>query len=218
MNNLDGALIAARLEASRAEADAARARAEFERARKLFERQQMLYREGATPRLVFEKTQKESDNAQAEHTSLVEAARVSGDRVSRLAKDLEGARSALAEREQELEDAKEALLATEVHSPVDGIVVARRGAPGEEINRSVEDLFQIAVDLGALEVALEPEPPVLARLRPGQPALVFVAEAAAQGLPGAVKQVNDGVAVVEFTSPDPAVKPGLTAQARITIR
>lgn len=100
---------------------------------------------------------------------------------------------------------------------MDGILVARRGEAGGEVNRSMTDLFQIAVQLASLDVVVEPPPPALARIRPGQPAAVRVAEVADAALPGAVRDVKGSQVFIEFTSPNPAIRPGLTAQATIRI-
>lgn len=215
--NLDAALIAARLEAARAEADSVRSRQEFEKAEKAFLRQQLLFREGATPRLVFERTQKEYAAVKAEYESLRELAEHAGERIQAVTRDLDTARRRLDEISEELDLAKEELAAAEVHSPVDGILVARRGEAGGEVNRSMTDLFQIAVQLASLDVVVEPPPPALARIRPGQPAAVRVAEVADAALPGAVRDVKGSQVFIEFTSPNPAIRPGLTAQATIRI-
>ena len=214
---LESSLVSARLEASRARADAIRSRGESERLEKLFLRQQLLYREGATPRLVFEKSQKDYQEAHAEYTGLGEVAKQAEERVEALTKELDAARRVLDDRNQDLEQAKADLAATEVHSPVDGLVVARRGAVGEEVNRNMKDLFQIAVDLSVLAVVVNPEPPLLDRIKPGAPVLVEVAEVGGEGLAGVVKDVKDGRVVVEFRNPSPAVKPGLTAQVVIKL-
>ncbi len=214
---LESSLVSARLEASRARADAVRSRGESERLEKLFLRQQLLYREGATPRLVFEKSQKEYREAHAEYTSLEAVAKQAEERVEALTKELDAARRVLDDRNQDLEQAKADLAATEVHSPVDGLVVARRGAAGQEVDRNMKDLFQIAVDLTLLQLVVDPEPPLLDRIKPGAPALVQVAEVGGEGLAGSVKDVKDGRVVVEFRNPSPAVKPGLTAQVVIKL-
>lgn len=216
-NTLQGNLIAAHLEASRAHADASRSRTEFERAEKVYLRQQMLYNEGATPRLVFEKAQKEFQLAQGEFQALDQVARLADQRVTSLQKEVDAARRALAEKNQAVENAQQDLAACDIHSPVDGLVVARNKQPGDEVDRELKDLFQIAVDLSWLEVVLEPEPPVLERIRPGQEVLVQVAEIPTEGLPGKVREIKNGVVVVEFATPSPAVRPGLTAQVRIKL-
>lgn len=218
LNNLEAALVAGRLEASRAGADASRARTDFERAEKTYLRQQMLYREGATPRLVFEKSEKEYLRAKTESETLAEVAKAADLRVESILRDVDFARKTLAEKSADLEDANEALLAAEVHSPVDGMVIARRGETGARVDRTMRDLFQIAVDLAALQVVVEPEPPVLAHLRPGQQAIVRLAEMD-ESLTGEVHEIaENGRAIIHFTSPNPAIRPGLTAQALIRIR
>jgi multidrug resistance efflux pump len=85
------------------------------------------------------------------------------------------------------------------------------------VNQDLKDLFQIAVELSSLEVVVEPEPPVLERIRPGQEAVIQVAEIPGEGLPGKVREIKSGQVVVEFVSPSPAVQPGLTAQVRIKL-
>lgn len=217
LNTLEGNLIAARLEASRAHAEASRSQTDFERAEKVYARQQMLFNEGATPRVVFEKAQKEFELVQAEFRGLAAVARVADDRAASLQKEIDNARRVLAEKDQELETAQQNLAACEIHSPVDGIVVSRGKQSGDEVNQDLKDLFQIAVELSSLEVVVEPEPPVLERIRPGQEAVIQVAEIPGEGLPGKVREIKSGQVVVEFVSPSPAVRPGLTAQVRIKL-
>ena len=214
---LDGTLIVARLEAARAGADNTRARQDDEKAEKLYLRQQLLFKEGATPRLVFKKTQKEYLASKDEYESLAELAARIDDRVGRTVKDVDAARRSLEEKNEEFEHAKPDLLATEVHSPLNGILVAHRGEVDDEINCSMQDLFQIAVELGSLEVVLKPEPPAIARIFPGQPATIRVAEVGNKPLPGSVRDVEGSQVFVEFTSPNPAIRPGLTAQVTIEI-
>lgn len=214
---LESGLIAARLEVSRAQADSSRARSDFDRAQQTFARQQMLYREGATPRLTFEKAQKEFEMARLETDSADALARQAESRLASLQKELEKARAALDQKSQALEEARQNLAAAEILSPVDGLVVARSKQAGDTVSPDVHDLFQIAVDLSFLEVVLEPDPPTLERLRPGQPALVEVAEGPVGGMAGRVKEIKSGQVIVEFSNASPAVKPGLTAQVRIKV-
>lgn len=218
VDSLNSAHIAARLEASRARADASRAQSELERAEKAFLRQRMLYGEGATPRLVFEKTQKEYELIRALSESLEELARQTEQRVDSLLKELDNARRLLEEKNREMEDAVQSLAAAEVYSPVDGIVVARTKQAGDQVTQDVKDLFQIATELTSLEAVAEPEPPVLKRIQAGQEAMVVVAELAGAGIPGQVREIKGSDVIVEFLSPDPAVRPGISAQVRIRLR
>lgn len=218
VNKIQGQITSARLEASRARADAMRSRGEFERAEKLYERQKFLYSQGATPRLVYEKAGKEFETAQQEYSGLGELARQAEDRATSLAKDLEFAKRALDDKNKQLEDAAALLGAADVYSPVTGVVVERRGEPGKVLDASEQsELFQIGVDLGALQVVLEPDPAVLNRIRPGQQALIFVPELQSGAISGTVTLINSNQAIIEFTSPNPALKPGMPAQVRIRV-
>lgn len=215
---LQSRLIAARLEAARARGDASRARAEMERAEKVFLRQQLLFREGATPRLAYEKAEREFETAKATFASLDEIARGAEEQAAALQKSLDEVRKTVTEKTAELEETTSHMAEGEVRSPVAGIVVARRGQTGETVRPDMGELFQIAVDVSRLEVALDLPPPDLERVRPGQEAAVVVAEMAGETLTGKVREVREGQAIVEFTTPNPAVKPGLTAQVRIRLR
>ena len=215
VNAIESSITASRLEASRARADATRSRAEFDRIDRAHRRQEMLFREGATPRLAYEKTSREFAAAQAEVKNLEDVATRAEERASTLLKDLDAAKKTLDERNDEMETAQEQLTAADVLSPVDGIIVGRKGAPGEPVGRANTDYFQIATDLTLLEVVLQPQPEVLKLIQVGQPALVIVAEQAGDGILGKVKALPENEAIVEFISPNPALKPGMTAQVRI---
>jgi multidrug resistance efflux pump len=216
VTNLEGSIVGARLEASRAEADFARVKSEYERLDRNFQRQQMLLREGATPRLTFEKAEKEFKEVKAEYESASEVARVSEERVSTLNRDLDAAKKLLDGRNEELENAREEAGQGEVKSPVDGMVVARKGAPGEPISPAVPDFFVLAANLTALQAVVEPDPSFLPRIKPGQIAAIHIAESADE-LPGMVREVKGNQVLVDFVSPGPAVKPGLSAQVRILL-
>ncbi|MCZ2075556.1 MAG: efflux RND transporter periplasmic adaptor subunit [Bryobacterales bacterium] len=217
VNNLESAIISGRLEASRTSADANRARAEFERLEKLYQRQRMLYSEGATPRLVWEKAQKDYETAKAEYEGLQELARQAESRLSSSIGDLDQARAMLSERTEEFEHAQAELRSAEVHSPVDGVVVARRGQAGDPVDPGVPDLLRIATELNSLQVTINPDAASLPHIHPGQPAIVQLPEAGNESLPGQVMEVRNGMVVVAFQSPTQAVKPGLTAQVRLKL-
>jgi multidrug efflux pump subunit AcrA (membrane-fusion protein) len=81
----------------------------------------------------------------------------------------------------------------------------------------VEDLFVIATDLVNLRVVVDAPPPELAKIRPGQEAVIQIAELP-DGVLGKVSEVQEGRAVIEFTNPNPAVvKPGMTVHVLIKV-
>jgi len=218
LNDLESRLAAARLEASRAGADFTRIRGELSRAEQFYLRQQMLNREGATPRLRFEKSQQDYQSVKADFTSREAVAREADDRATQIARNIDMARKVFDDKNQALDQANRDLAASQVHSPVNGVIVGRHGQEGGEVSPAIADLFQIAVDLTLLEVVVDVEPALLAALRPGQPAAVLIAELGGESLPAAVKDVGNGQAVIEFSSPNPAIKPGLSAQVRIRLK
>lgn len=216
LSQLGSDLIALRLEASRARADANRVQADFDRAERTYLRQQMLHREGATPRLVYEKSAADYQAAKTERDSLADLARAAEDRLSTVVKTADSVRKTLAEKEQALDEARTSVVSAEIHSPVNGLVVARSRQAGDVVNPDVQDLYQIAVNLSSLEAVVEPEPPALARVRVGQEAIVSVADAP-DLMVGRVKEIKGNQVIVEFNSPNPAVRPGNSAQVRIKL-
>jgi HlyD family secretion protein len=217
VNAMEGRIIAARLEASRARADANRSRDQFERAEKTYLRQQMLQREGATPHLVYEKAEREFETARAEFNSLDELARQAESRSGELIRDLDGARHSLEERNAELESANVQSAGAEIRSPVSGILVARNGEPGKLIGpEEAKDLLEIAADLSQLAVTIHVEPPALQRIHSGQDALIIVADLNGV-IPATVKEIKGSDVVLSFVSPSPVIRPGMTAQVRLKL-
>lgn len=216
IHELEAALVAGRLEASRAGAEATLSKSDFDRITKVYQRQQMLIREGATPRLTFEKAEREFNSAKDDFETKQQLASQAGDRLESLNRELDAARRMLDERDQFLERAKAEAAAGAVRSPVDGMVLSRRGAPGDEVNRSMQDLFRIAVTLSALEIAVQPEPAAVPRIKVGQPVVIQAAEAP-DSIAGTVREIKDGRVIVDFISPTPAIRPGVTAQVHIKL-
>jgi multidrug resistance efflux pump len=205
----------ARLEASRAEADRQRSRAALDKARSTYERQEMLNKAGATPRLTWEKAQRELQAAQQDFDVIEKATRLSADQQQAALNGLAAAQKAVVERSAALAAARDNIQSGEVHSPVDGTVVARNGEVGQPAG---EDLYEIATDMFALEVALEPEPAVLQRLRPGQGALVSLPDLQNAGFQGQIREIKDNAVIVEFNCTLAGIRPGMPVQVRLKLQ
>ena len=216
VSDIESKLIAARLEASRSRAEATRIKGDLDRAEKAYLHQQMLNREGATPRLVFEKAEKDYNALKADAGSVEVLANSAEERVTSLTKELQAAQALFEQKNGDLEDAVAELAAGDVHCPADGIVINRRGEVGEQVNRAMPALFEIAVNLSSLQVSVAPDAKALPRIHAGQPASIEIVEAPG-GIPGTVREVKQGQVLVDFTSPSPMVRPGLSAQVRIPL-
>ena len=130
VSKAEAAVTAARMELSRAEADAQRSRMALERAERASARQQTLFREGATPRLVYEKALKEYEAALKEYELIDATVRTGREHIQSGMEEVAGAKKIVADKMRLLEDAQDNLAAAEVHSPVDGYVVSRKGEVG----------------------------------------------------------------------------------------
>jgi multidrug resistance efflux pump len=211
---LESQLLAARLESGRASAELARLRSEFELTTRQFERLQKLYREGAAARRTFESAESAFRKLSADLKDAEETARAASTRAGSLQTSLDQAKQTLADKTAELEDAEAEQLTGEVKAPVAGLLVGHRKNAGEEVTRDIEDLFEIATDLTAMEVVAELPPALAARLKPGASVLVQIAEAGQAPLNGIIRAIELDSAIVEFLSPSPAIRPGMTAQVR----
>jgi multidrug resistance efflux pump len=211
----EAAANAARFELAHADSDAQRSLTALERTEKSFTRQETLYREGATPRLTFEKAQRDFEAAKKDYEIVSATVRTANENVQTLAAELTGAKKIVADRLRQLEDAKASLAAAEVHSPVDGYLVGRKGEIGQDALASGSDFIQIATDLYALEAVLELTPEQLKRIAPGTPALVVVLDLQTPAMQGVVREIKDNRAIVEFNSTFPAIKPGMIASVRL---
>jgi multidrug efflux pump subunit AcrA (membrane-fusion protein) len=212
VNRFDAELAALRLELSRARADAARAQAEAESVQKRYLLEQTWYNAGAWPRLKFEKTEKEYAEVRQERDALAAGAAAAQERVDAAQKRFDDARVDRDEKGRELEAVSERAAAAEVRAPVEGILVGTARAAGEDVTAGIPDLLRIAVNVAELEAVLEPPPPALARIKPEQE--VLFAELT-EMLPGKVREVAGNQVIVDFSTPNPAVRPGMTAQVRL---
>lgn len=217
ISDLESAIATGRLEASRAAADAARTRNDLDRAARTLQRQTILIAEGATPRNVFERAKKDFKQSESESKSLTAVSQKADERVDNMQRELDTARRLLEGKEADLEHAENRIAAGEIHSPVTGVVTSRRGQPGEHVDPSLKQMFQIATDLSSMEAVAQVDPAVTPSVKTGQTAQVFIAEAASELIAGTVTSTDNGKIVVQFANPNPAIKPGLTAQIRLSL-
>jgi multidrug resistance efflux pump len=208
---------AARLEASRADAQAQRSRLEMDRAQKLYDRQTTLHNAGATPRIVFEKAQAEFVAAQAAFETMDKAARAARESLQEALNRLATAKTDATQKTAQVEQSQAAFQAAEVRAPAAGTIVGRKGEAGKPAEEAGDQMFRIATDLYALEVRLEPKPDELARIHPGQEAVVSLLDLQGTGLQGTVKEVKDGAVTVEFAGAIPGIKPGMRADVRLKL-
>lgn len=218
VNNLEASLIAARLEAQRTRADADGLKVILDAARKEFDRQAMLMKEGATPRLKFEKSKTDYESGLVEFEAKDNLARQAADRVETVSRSLDDAKKSLADRSTEWEEAKSDLNSAEIHAPSDGVVVKVSKQNGEPVDRRVTEVFQIAVDLTAMEAIVSLNPEELKLVKPGMAAVLYLVEAGNEPIAGTVREIKANEAYIDFKSPNPAVRPGLIAQVRIPLK
>jgi multidrug efflux pump subunit AcrA (membrane-fusion protein) len=212
--DVESQLLSARLESGRASADLARTRSEYEILARSFERQQKLFREGAAARKTFEKSEADFRKLAADLKDAEETQKRAEARVSAVQANVEEARAKLKELTEDVEDAEAERLTGEVKAPVAGLLIGHRKSAGEEVTRDIEDLFEIATDLTAMEIVAEIPAELAKKLKAGGGVLVQIAEAGPAPLNGTIREVSETTAIIEFVSPSPAIKPGMTGQVR----
>jgi multidrug resistance efflux pump len=216
INELEAALIAGRLEVSRSTADQTRTKLELEKAEKEYQKQEFMFRQGITARLVFEKSQQEFNALKADSERLAEASKKAVNRVSSLTDELQAAHKDLDQRKAVLDEAHAESGAGDVRSPAEGIIVARCCQVGESVTAASTNLFQIAGDLTALQVNATADSATTAKIHPGQPAAIEIANVPGT-ITGKVREVKPDNVTIDFASPSPAVRPGMTARVKIKL-
>jgi multidrug resistance efflux pump len=210
INALETSISAARLEAVRAHDDAARARDDLDRTTKAYQRQKMLQSAGATPRNTYEKAGRDYEAAQHDTDGTAELARSADQHADALVKEYDLTKKTLEDKRKELEEVQSALAATEVHAPAPGVVVARQGDIGKTITQQeAAALFTIATDITALRAVFPADP----ALKPGDTVTLTVGEVPGDPLPAVIREIKSGQAKAEFTSSNPAIRPGMTCVA-----
>ncbi len=135
------AITAARKYSDSLQTSVALRRLTLARAQQVFAKQELLNREGATPRLVYEKALADRDRSAAELAAEEEASRAADNTLAKL----EDQQRATLTQNREAVTALTAAAAAEVHAPAAGMVVERNILPGQpvtEANRAA--LFRIA--------------------------------------------------------------------------
>lgn len=216
INGLESALIAARLEVSRTEADQTRVKLELEKADKEYQRQDSMYRQGITPRVVYERAQQEFNAYKADSERLAEVAKDAANRVSTLTDELQTAHADLDHKKGAVDQVHAENGSGDVRSPAEGIVVARCCQVGESVTAASTSLFQIAGDLTQLQVAAVVDSATIERIHPGQIAAIEIASISATA-EGRVREVKPGQVIIEFNSPNESVRPGMTAKVKIKL-
>jgi HlyD family secretion protein len=126
-----------------------------------------------------------------------------------------------------LEEARINLAYTDIRSPVDGVVVSRSVDVGQTVAASFQTptLFQIAQDLGKMQVRANVSESDIGSVREGQVASFGVDAYPDRAFEGRVVQVRNAPVtvqnvvtydvVIEVDNPDHALKPGMTATVTI---
>jgi multidrug resistance efflux pump len=212
ISQLDAQTVNARLEVSRTTAEQIRAHNDLDRIEKVYQRYKNLMDAGAIARLTFEKTEADYIAARADAERREVSAKDAQDKLASLQRDSEEAKGAVAEQTAALAKAKDAVAEGDLHSPADGVVLARKVHQGDQVEDSAKALLTVATELTKLAVSVTPDPAVLARIHAGQHAFVRTDDGE---VPGEVKAVRGAEVMVEFTSEKPITKLGGAAQVRI---
>lgn len=205
----------AKLEALKAKADAQRARDGAAQSKKLFEREQKLSEIGATPRQAMESAQRESNGAQTESDKVEEVWRQADNRVAALGDLLRGSTAAMEAAAKQDASASAALAAAEIHAPVTGIVVERKGRIGQKTGPlEGKEIFRIAVELGKLRAIFPVSPGFL----PGEDVLITIPDSQLPPVRAVIAGVEGANAFAEFESPSPAIVPGVRCSVSVQLK
>jgi HlyD family secretion protein len=127
----------------------------------------------------------------------------------------------------QLTNARTTLELTQIHSPIDGIVITRAVDPGQTVAASLQApvLFVIAQDLSQMQVMAEIDEADVGKIAEGLPADVIVDAFPGEVFHGKVTQIRyspnelQGVVtysgVIDVQNPDLKLRPGMTATVSV---
>ena len=146
---------------------------------------------------------------------------------SRASADVHAAEAAVAEARATLSSDRTNLAKASIRSPIDGVVLARKKAPGQTVAASFETpvLFTIAEDLAKMELQVSVDEADVGQVREGQTATFGVDAYPSRSYPATITRVGygskttDGVVsyktILRVENDDLSLRPGMTATAEI---
>ncbi len=181
--------------------------------------QQKLNEAGATPRRTYEQARDEFTAAQKESARVAELWRQADNRTYALADQAKEALAALEAANKQGETARATLNGAEIHAPVSGMVVARAGSIGQKTGPvDGKGVFEIAVDPTLLRAVFDADAATAPRIHAGTPILLSIPELPLAPMPAAVTALNATHAEVNFTSPAPAIRPGMPCSVSVQLK
>lgn len=148
--------------------------------------------------------------------------------LARAVADAAAARAALVQAQASLRADQTNLVKATIHSPIDGVVLARKIEPGQTVAASFQApvLFTLAEDLAKMQLKVDIDEADVGQVREGQPAEFSVDAWPTRRFHARVLRVNLGsqtkdgvvsyVGVLDVANPDLSLRPGMTATAQIT--
>ncbi len=197
-------------ESARLQRELARARDRASRAGPVFKRQELLNREGATPRLTFEKAKAEWEDAARELATAEESSRQADNAASRASDRLRETKRTLGETNRMAVAAQTGMAATEVHAPAAGLVIGMSASVSGPVKPN-QELFRIAVNPNLLRAVFHPGRPL------PQDQTVFLAINGVQ-IKAATTESTPERALSDFESATAPVLPGTPCVASVQIK
>jgi HlyD family secretion protein len=148
---------------------------------------------------------------------------------ARAVASVDSARGQLAAAEADLAVIESDLSNADIVSPIDGIVLKRTVEPGQTVAASLQApvLFQIAQDLRRIQLEAQVDEADIGMVREGQQASFTVDAYRGRSFPAVIEKLSfapeevDGVitykAILSAPNDDLALRPGMTATARIIV-
>ncbi len=174
----------------------------------------------------LEEVRKLSNNRAASKSDL-DAAIAARDRA---VADQASAKASVAQAEATLSLNQTDLAKTEIHSPINGIVLSRSVEPGQTVAASLQApvLFTLAEDLTQMELHVDVDEADVGQVKVDQPAVFTVDAYPERSFPARITQVRYGSTTTEgvvtyetilkVDNSDLSLRPGMTATATITVQ
>jgi HlyD family secretion protein len=229
VDNARAALAVAKAQTAKAQVAVADARRDLGRKAELFRRELIAQADQDSAQVAHDSALAQLEATLAQEQAQHSAINAATAQLKVAEAQIDSALAQVRQREAALQQAKVDLKRTNIHAPVDGVVVSRNVELGQTVAATLHapTLFTIARDLTQMQVETNVDEADIGRVAVGQPATFVVDSFPRRTFVGRVDQVRKGAqvvqnvvtynAVISVENADQKLMPGMSATVKIAV-
>jgi HlyD family secretion protein len=229
--DVDGAragAASARAQTAKAEVQLADARRDLDRKQELFAKELIARSDRDTAQAVHDAAVAQLEASKAQEGALGSQVRMAEAQVRVVEALLQSAEAQVKQKRAALDQLQVDLDHTQIRSPIEGVVLARKVEPGQTVAAALQApvLFTLAENLSQMELQVDVDEADVGQVREGQRATFTVDAYPGREYPARVRRVDFGsqtkegvvsyLTVLTVANDDQSLRPGMTGTAQIT--